>query len=362
MPPAPYAETLRRFARDLSALRETQGVSIQRIHQDSKIPLHVLQDFEADALLGNPVFNRVYLRSLVKTYADALRLPPADVMGALERAYTGQYDSPGSLLGTTLAASGASAPEPVSEAPESAAATSAGRDAPAPGSAAATAAASGAAGAAGAATGRVAAAPVGSGRQVASSYSTVQTAAVLPARAGAAPGGPTTPAGQAFSGAYGSTLDRTQLPGWVPVLLGVLGLLAVIAGIVWWLGRSPANEAAPVRSDTPESTAPASPAARPAPAAAPLPPPVTLPDTLVLTVRAATAPLRGIRVRLDGDNRRPYWIEQGEAQTFRFRDSAFVTPRAAAAAFLLNGAPLDTAAVRAPDGSLRITRSALTRR
>ncbi len=377
MPPAPYAESLRRFARDLSALRESQGVTIERIHQQSKIPLHVLQDFEADALLGNPVFNRVYLRSLVKTYADSLRVPIGEVLSALESAYAGEakslrYLGPRSLDATADApletppttpnaavddppeanaavfADGATADEQVDEAPD-ATSDAAFRTSIVPAEAATAAAPEDV--------------PVVLPDPVSPEPPPPAAPEVTPAAAHPVPPilrpDPVSPAGRAFTGGY-ADVETRRLPSWLPVALGVVALLALIGGLLWWLGRDPQaadRTAAAPAADVPADTA----AARPAPTAPSAP--IALPDTLVLTIRATTEPLRGIRLRRDDDVRRPYWIEAGSEQTFAFLDSAFVDAAGSpTAAYLLNGAPLDAATVRAADGTLVLVRDRLARR
>ena len=368
MPPAPYSESLRRFARDLSTLREAQGVTVERIHQQSKIPLHVLQDFEADALLGNPIFNRVYLRSLVKTYADSLRLPTGEVLGALESAYAGEpkslrYLGPRSLDAPVDAgpAPSAAAKPPPAAPPPGEPEGSTGTDA-APVDAAADASAGPPE--APAADEGVPVIDAGTVLSAAPPATAAPPAAVSPIAWPAVPvqrSEPMTPAGRAFAGSYSAAVEPRRVPSWLPAVLGVVALLVVIGGLLWWLGRDP--DAAARTADRPAAAAPADTAAatRPAPAAPPVP--VALPDTLVLTVRATTEPLRGLRIRRDGDARRPHWIEAGSEQTFAFRDSAFVYAASSpTAAYLLNGAPLDPASVRAADGTLVLVRDRLARR
>lgn len=55
---------------------------------------------------------------------------------------------------------------------------------------------------------------------------------------------------------------------------------------------------------------------------APAPPPaIVLPERITLIIQADTLPVRGLRVQLDRDARRPYWIEPRQARTFSFADS-----------------------------------------
>ena len=57
------------FPSDLRRIRQERGLTLETLHEETKIPLGVLQDFEETGLFDNPVFNRVYLRSLVRTGA-----------------------------------------------------------------------------------------------------------------------------------------------------------------------------------------------------------------------------------------------------------------------------------------------------
>lgn len=352
-------DTLRRFAHDLGALREARGVGLDQLQQTSKIPIHVLKDFETDALLANPVFNRVYLRSLVKTYADALRLDAPAILRDLERAYDGSYtaleatdevetpapDGPvpvgtAAPVGTT-ARQQATSKTPAPKPPSTAAKDTQRAPAPTPAAFVET-------------TPR---APADTER--AALEQSTNTGAASPAPRRVAVDTPHTPVGDAFtSAAYDNRYEPRQVPSWVPVLVGVVALLGLIGGIVWWLGRSP-SAAEPERTtpapaaSTPADTAASAPArpAAPVPAAAP-----ALRDTNTLTLRAVAGPLRGIRVRVDDDARRPYWLEQGTERAFSFRDSVFVYSPRGGAAILVNGAPVDTTALRAADGTVRIVR------
>ena len=166
---------------------------------------------------------------------------------------------------------------------------------------------------------------------------------------------PHTPVGDAFtSAAYDNRFER-RVPSWVPVLAGVVALLVVIGGIVWWLGRTPdaatPPEAAPSATAVPADTTTRPEVAAPAPASR-----VALRDTNTLVLRATAGRLSGIRLRVDDDVRRPYWLEQGTERSFGFRDSAFVYAPLGGVTLLVNGTPIDTAALKAGDGTVRITR------
>jgi len=50
-------------------------------------------------------------------------------------------------------------------------------------------------------------------------------------------------------------------------------------------------------------------------------PPIVLPERITLAIQADSLPVRGLRVQLDQDQRRPYWIEPRQSRTFSFADS-----------------------------------------
>lgn len=85
-------ETRRRYAGDLRTLREQQGVSLETIYVETRIPKSVLIDYETSGLYYNESFNEVYLRSLTKAYALAVGLEVDRILSALERALDGSYN------------------------------------------------------------------------------------------------------------------------------------------------------------------------------------------------------------------------------------------------------------------------------
>lgn len=94
----------------------------------------------------------------------------------------------------------------------------------------------------------------------------------------------------------------------------VLGLFTVafLAGLGWvawefWPKGDPMAQNAFEEVPTPVEVAP--------------PPALVLPERITLTVQADSLPVRGLRLQLDRDQRRPYWIEPGQARTFSFADS-----------------------------------------
>lgn len=74
------------LAAEFRSHRERSGLSLHDVFEVTRIPLDVLEAFERNALHDHPTFNRVYLRSVVRSYASAIGFPEADALAALESA------------------------------------------------------------------------------------------------------------------------------------------------------------------------------------------------------------------------------------------------------------------------------------
>ena len=79
------------FSSDLRRIREERGLTLEALHEETKIPLSVLQDFEETGLFDNPMFNRVYLRSLVRTYALFVDISSKVALEGLDEALLDSY-------------------------------------------------------------------------------------------------------------------------------------------------------------------------------------------------------------------------------------------------------------------------------
>ena len=82
----------RRFASDLQRIRQKKGVSIEKLQEETKIPSGLIEAFEETGLFDHPIFNRVYLRSFVRNYARVINISPAFTLKALEEALAGNYE------------------------------------------------------------------------------------------------------------------------------------------------------------------------------------------------------------------------------------------------------------------------------
>ncbi len=114
MPDAPSYPSRRKFVSDLRRIRESRSLTLEGLHNETKIPLSVLEEFEATGLFDNPMFNRVYLRSLVRTYASYIDIPTKSMLAALDEALLNTYD--GSLASQFL--QDATAETPIPPAPQ----------------------------------------------------------------------------------------------------------------------------------------------------------------------------------------------------------------------------------------------------
>lgn len=274
-----------RFAQDLRSIREHKGVSLDDMHDLTKIPLSILSDFEVNALLGNPLFNTVYLRSLVRTYATATGIDATLALECLESATIGMYH--GELEAEYLPTSdGASRRSKRSRSrdknrnsrPASKNESSSDQDD---------------------------AKPSKRSEVVARGISTVTQS----------PATVTTPVSSSTTGVV---LPRSS----VFTLLSSIAALVVLAGSAYFLWQTfstppsatpPSNAIAFEQEDVlspRESTAVATPVA----------PKPEVGEVIAIDVLAKGGNVRPIRIRVDKDLRRPYWIPKDSVRTFEFTD------------------------------------------
>ena len=349
-----YSEAERgtRFARDLRRIRRNRGVSLTDIHDATKMAYDLIKRFEHDALIGHPQFNRVYLRLFVRGYAEHLNLDVEMALEAFELAMKGRYT--GSLAKAYLGESGEEHQE---ESPKQEKKT--GREEPAPpesdqvteatpsaqteqdsakippeesaeptrqSDSAVTdpgVADSGATVSAASSTEQPAArkaplAKTSSAREISSPKASFPRRTSAGTSSRTSPGAnPSTDAGAQAPAGSGSGSGPD--PRWI-----FLGAIVVVVGLgVWGLTRVvPANDmadAAVPAHDMTDATAPASGMADATVPANDIPI-QSLPDTLNIAIVADKGSVAPIRVTVDNDLRRPYWIDRGDAMTFRMAD------------------------------------------
>jgi len=81
-----------RFSEDLRRIREEREISIQDVHQDTQIAETLIESFEEGRLYDHPTYNRVYLRSFIRAYADAVDISRDQALDGLDAALNGSYE------------------------------------------------------------------------------------------------------------------------------------------------------------------------------------------------------------------------------------------------------------------------------
>jgi hypothetical protein len=285
--PDEKAQSGARYNDHLSRIRSRRNVSLEMLHEETKIPRDMLVEFEESGLLHHPQFNRVYLRSFVRTYAQAIGIKPDDALQALEESFEDRYEGNLATLylgqkpkkkpvDTGEAAGGSETEvtaEPEAEAPAAVAAAPSWLDQSPP------------------AGTRMAKPPV---------RAETSTRATRP-------------------GSGGDSGDAAKYAALVIVLL-----LVVAAALWFFLGRGGADGER-------QAVGPQVTQEDPALAAEPLPPPpepepVVLGETFTVAFVAAGGSVQGMRATIDDDVRRPYWIEEGESLNMNVRQRIVIDP------------------------------------
>ena len=97
MHPSPYMSeeptslSLRTFLEDLVLIREQRGVSLDDIRVKTKVYPHVIAQFEEDGLRNHPLFNKLYTKAFVRSYALALGASPEVIVSSYEKALSDAY-------------------------------------------------------------------------------------------------------------------------------------------------------------------------------------------------------------------------------------------------------------------------------
>lgn len=77
---------------DLSTIRQEQKLSLEDVHNITKIPLHILESIEKDTLLSKANENRTYQRSFIRSFAKTLKIPYKDIIAAIDATEAGIYN------------------------------------------------------------------------------------------------------------------------------------------------------------------------------------------------------------------------------------------------------------------------------
>ena len=319
----------RSLASDLRDIRKKHGVDRKVVLDSTRLADDVIDQLEEDVLLNHPAFNKVYLRSLLCAYGDAIGLVREDVLSALEAVYDGTYNG---ALGRVFLAHeqmSASESESADASPETdvqVAAEKGSHEQDNPNVTAGTALDS---------------SPVAPDFDL---ESNVDPSERMPGEDDIdsrrhedrpnpkevfEPKDVLNPEDQPRPHDPSGTVD--SMPGLIqrmntwgrdrktfllPNMNGVsMALLVGGAFIVLvWLAVSTLRGLS-VSQEVPAAAADSTLEARSVP-----PPPIVLPDSLTGAIIAATEPLDPIRVTVDRDLRKPYWVEFQDTIRFVFRD------------------------------------------
>ena len=84
-------EAGKRLARDMRAIRKDRSISAEAVIRATKAAPNVVEEFETTGLVDNPVYNRVYLRLFVRSYADVIGIREEDALSAVDQMLSGRY-------------------------------------------------------------------------------------------------------------------------------------------------------------------------------------------------------------------------------------------------------------------------------
>lgn len=85
---------------DLAIIRKDQGISLEEVHQSTKIPKHILNAIEDDSLFQDITGTTTYIRGYVRSYASTLSIEEREIIHALDQMEKGSYN--GSLVDDKL--------------------------------------------------------------------------------------------------------------------------------------------------------------------------------------------------------------------------------------------------------------------
>jgi transcriptional regulator with XRE-family HTH domain len=78
---------------DLSTIRKEKNLSLEDIFEVTKIPVHTLKSIENDTLLKSSSESKTYLRSFIRSYAKALKISDNHILSALKDTEEDRYDN-----------------------------------------------------------------------------------------------------------------------------------------------------------------------------------------------------------------------------------------------------------------------------
>jgi transcriptional regulator with XRE-family HTH domain len=277
-----------RLADQLRRIREARGLTLQDVNNETKIPVSLLTAFEKTALFDHEQFNRVYLRSVVRTYAAAIGIPGHRASEALDAAFEGTYADE---LAREYLGEEAPAPPPqgarLAEERPSVPSKRLREEEPPPTAKAAP--------------------PVRPSpkRDPDSDW----TSTSPPSRRAAPEKEPKVRASKPRK------RKGRDLSGWIFAVIGVALLGGLIFGLLSLFGGESTH-----RNDSVSAADTAAVVAEPEPEPVQTQPAVTLGDVIEFYIVAASDKLDPVRVTVDNDLRRPFWLEQGDSLRFEAQE------------------------------------------
>ncbi len=308
------AEALRLLTDDLRAERERRDMTLAQVYERTRVPLDVLDQFENNGLVESKMFNQVYLRSLVRSYAFAVGLPAKALTEVFDEASEGRYDR----TWITRAAASIDAElekKLLREAAEER------RRLEAEGKEVKRLEAQ-----------RRALEAAENDDRAAQEQAEEELRALTAkreeedARRSEQAHQSAVASGASWETSSGRSGDRppserktrqsTSDTPWGIIVGGAVALVLLAGGAFWLFGGDDEGDERVAQTDEQVDTVQPT---RPAP---PSPSDIVLPDQLTLTVRADGAPIQNLKIKRDEDVRRPYWIEVDQSRDFPFVDEA----------------------------------------
>lgn len=340
---------------DLVSVREASGLKPNDVFEKTRIPLNIIDEIERGTIFTNRNHQLTYIRSYVRSYAKAVGIREDDIVEALDQQQSENYDG---LLARKYLHSDTS----IDTAPATPETSTTEDQQPVSGKASSTA-------------------TLGDNE-----YSRPDPRKNYNQH--------TMPPPELKSVDWAGVGRKAAVGKGNPMIyVGLLGILAVIALLVYFLFIRPSGEPNPVNivdntqnstelpvsvepetdiADEPvtpvtdsQNEAELSPVtALPSAPVRPTTNPVsgTLPDTLQIVLHAAIDKLEPVRVTSDVNNvRSPYWIEAGQAMRFDFVDEIRIEGQLTRMAIWINGNHFaDMMEYNTGDRTLELTREALS--
>lgn len=79
------------LGKDLALIRKEQELTLDEIHEDTKIPKRIIESIEDDSIFTDINENTTYIRSYVRSYAKALSIDDKQIIYALDKVEKNDY-------------------------------------------------------------------------------------------------------------------------------------------------------------------------------------------------------------------------------------------------------------------------------